>query len=146
MKNTKNKQILAGLMVATAIFCGNVVGITDQGVAHASVVETIDGTPFWNGDVKFPFYEMGNAIGNVLDLSSAYVEADNKKQLIIVVNSLAISLNYNTIEATAPIKYIQNKQNGAIAVSYQNDHHIKPVKEKMETNAFYYMKDYLNRK
>lgn len=146
MKHTKKRQIIAGLMLATSILCGNVIGIAEQSVAHASVVETIEGTPFWNGDLKFPFYEMGNAIGNVLDLSSAYIESNDKRQLVIVVNSLAIGLNYNTIEATAPIKYIENKKNGTIAVSYQNNHHVKTVKDRMEENAFYYMKDYLNRK
>ena len=146
MQSFNFKKTSVALMLSVAFLFGWTAYLypCQDNIAHASVVETIEGTPFWNGDTRYPFMDMGNRFGNALDLTSAYYFTNNKKESIIVVNSMAISLELNTIEDTAPIRFIEDKATKKITLVFQNKR-TKPLTDRMGINAYYYMKDYLRR-
>ena len=69
------------------------LSMTSTSFAEENVFEEKDGMAYYHGDPNYPVWSMGNRVGAVADLSSAYIVEENEKWRLIGFMSFPIVLH-----------------------------------------------------
>ena len=78
---------------------------TSTSFAEENVFEEKDGVTYYHGDANYPIWSMGNRVGAVADLSSAYiVEEDEKWRLIGFLSFPLVLRGQGGMEAAIPLE------------------------------------------
>lgn len=77
-------------IVLVTLFC--LLSVTNTAFVQEKVFEEKDGITYYHGDLNYPVWSMGNRVGAVADLSSAYIVEENEKWRLIGFLSFPVVL------------------------------------------------------
>ena len=81
------------------------LAMTSNAFAEDKVFEEIDGIACYHGDPNYPVWSMGNRVGAVADLSSAYIVEESEKWRLIGFLSFPVVLHeQGGMEAAIPLE------------------------------------------
>ena len=120
--------------------------VSVAGASAGSSLQNIDGLYFWHGDTNYPIYDTGNRFCSALDVSSAYIMADNDEELVIAVSLVSISYGSDEIVDVHPGIFREDKHTGKASLCHEASGMCRRVGgSKLLNDAYYYLKTCLGR-